>query len=700
LAQFDLNLEIQDQGEQLAGALNFNRDIFEHETIERMAGHYRTILEGFVADSKAHLSDLPLLTQNELSRLSAGWTEPTPHIAENENIQTWFESQVERTPQAVAVEFEGEMLTYADLNMRANRLAYSLIDLGVGPDQLVGLCVEPSLYLVVGILGILKAGGAYVPLDPQYPSERLQFMLGDAEIELVVSEERSLSQINHPGLRIHILDVESGRKNSIRDENPKVDVGQRNLAYVLYTSGSTGEPKGVLVTHGNVLQLLGTAGEHCNFGRKDVWALFHSFTFDFSVWEFFGALLFGGRLIVISPQMRHALDNYFEQVVFKRLTVMSMIPPLFFEASRMPKFYQRLRSSNLRHIFFGGDLLDESALQPFFWGSQANAIRATNIYGPTETTVFVTWHDLSGEELDESLGSTIGRPLAGTRIFILDPHQNPLPAGVPGEIVIAGSSVTRGYLNRPELNRERFIQHPLDPRPNARLYRTGDIGRLSADGVLEFLSRQDSQVKIRGFRVELGEVETALRSHPAVADAVVNLVDAGNQDAFLAAYVIFEQDKSLQLSELRDFLSKTLPEYMIPTALKEIEAIPLTPIGKLDRSMLPDLGPKERGLETVVVKPETELEKRLMVIWTKVLGISDVGVRDSFFNLGGHSLMAMQLVARVREELSVELNVQDIFGRGQTIAGMAELIELRSWLTSETRDKGNAAEQDQEQGRI
>lgn len=700
LAQFDLTLEIHDQGEQPVCALSFNQDIFEKATIERMAGHYRTILEGVVADPQAHISDLPLLTHAELPQRGTSREETSPQKSTVDGLHTWFESQVEKTPQAVAVEFESEALTYAALNAQANQLAYTLIDLGVGPDQPVGLCLEPSQNMVVAILGILKAGGAYMPLDPDFPLERLQFMLRDARVEVVVSEQSLLPKLTGGDTSILILDAERDRIEAMPIENPSVEIGVHNLAYVLYTSGSTGEPKGVQITHGNVIQLFHASEAHCRFDAQDIWPLFHSFTFDFSVWECFGALLYGGRLLVIPVRMRRALDVYFEQVVFERLTILTMIPPLFFEAARLPQFYDRLYGSNIRRIFLGGDVLDYARLEPFFRADRAGRIAATNIYGPTETTVFVTWHDISQDDMVGSLGSVIGRSLEDTDIFILDRDLNLLPVGVPGEIVIGGPGVARGYLNRPKLNKQHFIEHPLDPRPGSRFYRTGDVGRLRADGMLEFLGRKDAQVKIRGFRVELGEIEAALQAHPSVAEAVVQLIGDSVQDRILIAYVVLEGDKSLPLPEMRAFLSDFLPEYMIPAAVKVIESIPLTSIGKLDRNALPDLGPRERALETAFVEPQSELEKRLESIWKQVLDVSEVGAHDSFFNLGGHSLMAMQLVARVREQLAIELNVQDVFGKGRTIAGMAEVIETRRWLSSGSTDRGGEDSDNKDQGRI
>jgi amino acid adenylation domain-containing protein len=698
LAQFDLTLEIDDRGDRLACAFSFNQDIFERATIERMTGHYRTLLEGFVSDPLARISDLTLLTQAEMPRLSFGRDKPVK--LPTENLHSWFEAQVQQTPHAAAIEFEGETLTYKTLNKQANRLAHTLLDLGVNPNQLVGLCVEPSLNLVVGILGILKAGGAYVPLDPSYPRERLQFMLGDANIDLVVSEEPFLPLITRSGLSTLALDSEADRIAVMSDDNPAAEVGRQDLAYVLYTSGSTGEPKGAEITHGNVIQLFQATEDRYCFGSEDIWSLFHSFTFDFSVWELFGALLYGGRLVVIPVSMRRALDTFFEQVVFERLTILAMIPPLLFEAARMPAFFDRLGGSKLRHIFLGGDELEAAKLAPFFQGDSADRIQISNVYGPTEATVFATWHEVGPPDLDQTLGSIIGRPLEGVNIFILDPNLNLLPVGVQGEIVIGGPGVARGYLNRPALDRERFITHPLDPRPGSRFYRTGDVGRIRTDGELEFLGRQDAQIKIRGFRVEPGEIEAVLQSHVAVSEAVVQLVETDARDEILAAYVVLEGDQSLQFPEMRAFLSGILPDYMIPSAMMEIESVPLTSIGKLDRKALPDLGPRERSLPTTPVEPETGLQKRLQALWMRVLQVSEVGLHDNFFNLGGHSLLAMQLVARVREQLSVELNVQDVFGKGQTIAGMAEVIELRSWLTSAANAKGVEGGQDQEQGRI
>ncbi|MGD8823018.1 MAG: amino acid adenylation domain-containing protein, partial [Anaerolineales bacterium] len=681
VSRFDINLMLWQQGAQVSGHWEFSTDLYNRTTIERFSQHFLRFLKNVVSNPQQTISNILLIDEDEQKRLLSQTRTPatfTPPVA---CIHERFEAQVDRTPHAVAVEYEGETLTYHALNQHANRLAHLLIDRGVRPDQMVGLCVQPSLNLVVAILGILKAGGAYVPLDPNYPLRRLQFMLDDASIDLVVSEEASRSKIMRKGTSILALDSEADRIAAMPDENPKVNVKPDNLAYVIYTSGSTGQPKGALIAHSNVIQLFEGSEESCRFGPDDTWALFHSFTFDFSVWELFGALFYGGRLIVIPVSMRRSLDTYFKKVVFKRLTILAMIPPLFFEAALMPQFFDRLAGSKLRHIFLGGDVLDVSKLAPFFQRDGAKPIRITNVYGPTETTVFVTWHEVSRKDLDQASGSIIGRPLDGASIFIFDSHLNLLPVGVPGEIVVGGLGVSRGYLNRPELDHQRFIEHPLDPRPDSRFYRTGDVGRIRADGELEYLGRQDDQVKIRGFRVETGEIEVVLAQHEAVQGCVVKVGKEHQADETLWAYVAPKEGMSLTKQDLESYLGSQLPEYMLPNRYFILDKIPLTSTGKIDRSALSGGAYEELSDSGGYVAPRDPLESQIAAIWEQILGVQPVGRNDNFFDLGGHSLLALQLLSALRIATGVDLSVAALF-QAPTVAKQARLIKKREWKPS------------------
>jgi amino acid adenylation domain-containing protein len=685
---FDLSLFLRERKGRYVGYIEYSTDLFDRDRIERMTGHFRILLEGIVADPDRRIAVLPMLTQGERHQLLVEWNDTAADYPKNKCIHELFEEQVERTPDLIAVAFQGQHLTYRELNARANQLAHHLRGLGVGPEKLVGICVERSLEMVIGLLGILKAGGAYVPLDPTYPSERLKFMLEDAQASLVITL-RSWARDHGP------LGRQSGRLSAGGDlggvvcldrdwqlieresaENPKTDVAADNLAYVIYTSGSTGQPKGVAVEHRNTVNLLRWAKNIYTSRDLESVLASTSICFDLSVFELFVPLSWGGKIVLAENAL-----SLIEHKITGNVTLINTVPSAMtavLAAGRLP--------DAVRVVNLAGEPLRPDLVGQLY--DSGNVDEVYDLYGPTETTTYSTFTLRSANGR-----ATIGKPIADTRIYILDGYLQPVPVGVAGEIVIGGSGVARGYLNRPELTAERFIANCFGPRRDDRLYRTGDRGRYLRNGDIEFVGRMDNQVKIRGYRIELGEVEVVLREHPRVKESVVVAVNDGSSlsqtgtrslssaqselpersdnPQSLVAYVVPKTEAALSDAELRSFLKAKLPLYMVPEAVVVLGALPVSATGKIDRSRLPMLKPL---MTDVAVVPRTEIEQLLVQIWRDVLHLKTVGIHDNFFALGGHSLLAIQVVSRVREVFGKALPLAAIFD-APTIAALATTIE-------------------------
>ncbi len=673
-AKFDLTLSMENTASGLVGVWEYNTDLFDRSTIERMTGHFFTMLTGIIANPKERISQLPLLTQVGQRQLLIEWNDTLKDYPKDKCIHQLLESQVERTPDAVAVVYENQQLTYYELNCRANQLAHYLRSLGVGADVLVGLCVERSLEMIVGLLGILKAGGAYVPLDPEYPTERLSFMLEDAQVSVLLTQQQLVKKLPHQA-RVLCLDTDWEKIALECESNLENTATPDNLAYVIYTSGSTGKPKGVLVNHSNVVRLFAATNWY-NFNSQDVWTLFHSYAFDFSVWEIWGALLYGGRLVVVPYLLTRAPESFYQLLCQEKVTILNQTPSAFRQLIQAEQSIATVGFVNLRLVIFGGEALEAKSLQPWFERHGDTSPQLVNMYGITETTVHVTYRPLSKADLNNT-ASVIGRPIPDLQVYVLDEHKQPVPIGVGGEMYVGGAGVARGYLNRPELTAERFISNPFD---KSKLYKTGDLARYLPNGELEYLGRIDQQVKVRGFRIELGEIEALLASHPAVWESVVVVREDEPGDKRLVAYVVLNTEQFPKAAELRQFLKAKLPEYMVPSAFVVLESLPLTSNGKVDRRALraPDLYSDACGglrLRTdKYVAPRNTIEELLAQIWAQVLKVEQVGVDDNFFTLGGHSLLATQLVSRIRNIFKVELPLRELFGTA-TLADLAHLIE-------------------------
>ena len=686
-AKFDLALGLEEGLEGINGTLEYSEDLFDASTARRIAGHFITLLESIAANPEQRLSNLPILTKPEQQQLLFEWNNTQSELPENQCLHELFEAQTERTPDAIAVVFDGKQLTYRELNRRANQLAHHLKSLGVKPEIPVGIFVDRSLEMVVGLLGILKAGGAYVPLDPAHSDERFNFMLEDAGVEILIAQSHLGEKIDRA---LHKIFLDSDWQNiaAESEENPSSEATPDNLAYVIYTSGSTGKPKGVQVNHRNVVHLFAATRPLFNFSESDVWTLFHSYAFDFSVWELWGALIYGGRLVIVPYFVARSPIAFYELLCQERVTVLNQTPSAFRQLMLGEESVESGNNLSLRLVIFGGEALELQSLKPWFERHGDRSPQLVNMYGITETTVHVTYRPLSLADLNGP-GSVIGCAIPDLQLYILDKNRQLVPVGIPGEMYVGGAGVARGYLNRPDLTAERFISNPFSEKKEARLYKTGDLARYLPNGDIEYLGRSDHQVKIRGFRIELGEIEAAIGQHPAVREAIALVREDNPGDKRLVAYIVAnsqlrgghgDTDPTHPefINHLRVFLKQKLPQYMIPSAFVLLEAMPLTPNGKIDRRSLraPDTNTAE--FESNFTEPRTPDEQLIAEIWAEVLGLERVGIHDNFFDLGGHSLLATQAISRLREAFQIEVPLRSLF-ESPTVATVTEsLLQYRA----------------------
>lgn len=685
-AKFDISAAFVERDGEMTLRIEYRTDLFEAETIERMLGHFRNLLEGIVANPEQRISELPLLTETEKHQLLVEWNDTKREYPKDKCIHEMFEEQVEKTPDAIAVVFEEQQLTYRELNTRANQLAHYLRKLGVDPEVPVAICMERSIDMIVGLLGILKAGGAYVPLDPSYPKERLAFMLEDTKAAVLVTQSQFVSQLpkliddgqpananndqhrsDVTGLRSRIVCLDTDWEKVAKDssENPSAGATAEHLAYVIYTSGSTGKPKGVMISHRAISSHMLWMQEALPLSESDRVLQKTPFNFDASIWEFYAPLLGGARLVMAPPRAHQDSACLVKILAEQQVTVLQLVPSML----RFLVEEQGLEScQSLRRVFCGGEVLPFQLRERFSGRSKAELY---NLYGPTEATIDVTCGIC---EHNDGQSVPIGRPIANTQAYILDRSLNPVPIGVVGELHIGGNGLARGYLNHPELTAEKLLPNPFSDYPNSRLYRTGDLARYRSDGSIEFLGRIDNQVKIRGFRIELGEIEAVLAQHPSIQHAVVLAREDTPGDKRLVAYLVASTDSAASASELRHFLQQKLPEYMVPSAFMFLDSLPLTPNGKLDRKALPVPDQTRPELAETYTAPRTPVEKLLAQIWAVVLKLDKVGIHDNFFRLGGHSLLATQVISRAREAFQVELPVRALF-EAPTVAELALRIK-------------------------
>jgi amino acid adenylation domain-containing protein len=662
VAKFDTTLIMMETGEGLGGFWEYNVDLFDTATVERMVGHFNALLESVVADADRRVAEVPLLDESEERLLLEEWNNTAADYSVGRCVHQLFEARAALDPGATAARCEGESITYGELNERANRLAHHLRSLGVGSEVMVGVLMERSINWVVALLGVLKAGGAYVSLDPQYPAERLAFMVEDARAPVLLTQGRLVGDgVESGDVKVVRIDDDWDTIAGHDAHDPENLAAPENAAYVVYTSGSTGRPKGVVTSHGSILNLVFWHQREFAVDERDRASQVARMGFDASVWEIWPYLTAGASVHLIDEETRLSPPRVKDWLAENRITI-GWLPPALAEGVLASEGLERL---SLRKLLTGSDRV---VLRP----PQSLGCDFVNAYGPTEATVIVTAGLISGDA--ESGGAPhIGRPLANTQVYILDSRMRPVPVGVAGELCIGGDNLARGYLHRPALTAEKFVPSPFGARPGARLYRTGDLARYLPDGNIEFIGRIDHQVKIRGFRIEVGEVEATLLRHPSVEAAAVVVHEAG--DKRLVAYVVtVAEQEPPSGGELRDFLRGSLPEYMVPSAFVPVGALPLSPNGKVDRKVLP--APDYAGAEAAAdyVAPATPLEEELAAMWSGVLGVERVGTRHNFFELGGHSLLATQLVSRVRERFDVELPLRDFF-ESPTVAQLAAAVE-------------------------
>ncbi|MBD2606574.1 non-ribosomal peptide synthetase [Scytonema hofmannii FACHB-248] len=680
-SKFDLTLFMEDSEQGLVATCEYNTDLFNVDTITRMLGHFQTLLESIVSDPQQCVSDLQLLTPSEVQQLLVDWNDTKTDYPQDKCIHQLFEAQVEKTPDAIAVVFENQQLTYHELNNQANHLAYYLQKLSVKPEVLVGICMERSLEMVIAVLGILKAGGAYLPLDPSHPKERLAFILQDTQSPVLLTQQRLINKLPTDGIKVFCLDSDWKKIAQESSENPVCKTSSANLAYVIYTSGSTGKPKGTLIPHQGLLNYLTWCTQAYTVEQGKGTTVHSSLAFDLTITSLFSPLLVGCQVELIpEDQSIESLGNVLRQESNLSLVKITPAELLLLSGQLSSK---EVAGITRAFIIGGENLLTQSIA---FWKAFAPETMLVNEYGPTETVVGCCIYRVPNGEI-ESSSVPIGQPIANTQLYILDQYYQPVPIGVPGELYIGGAGLARGYLNQPELTAVKFIPNLFSHEPGARLYKTGDLARYRWDGNLEFLGRIDHQVKVRGYRIELGEIEGLLGQHPEVQEAVVLMREDVPKNQRLVAYFVANTEIAPITTNLRNFLKEKLPEYMVPSVFVQLKALPLTTNGKVDRRAFPVPDGDRPELEEVYVAPRFEMERVIATIWQEVLHLEKVGVNDNFFDLGGHSLLMVQVNRKLREVLQRDLSVVEMF-QNPTINSLAQHLSQKQELSfTGTRDR-------------
>ncbi len=660
---------------QLFLRIQYDRRCFDDGSIERMLRHLQNLLVGMIADPERSIGQISPLSESEKHQLLRQWNDTVESFSTHSTVHQLFEAQAERTPDAIAVEFNGRRLSYRDLNARANQVARYLKRRGVGPEKLVGVCFERSVEMIEALLGVLKAGGGYVPMDPTYPPERLAYMLDDAKIAVLLTEDRwrrklalslSASQSRSAPFETVCVDRVSGQIDQESTQNLACDSAPEDLAYVIYTSGSTGSPKGVGIAHRSLVNCLNSMRDQLAFTERDTLLAVTTISFDIAGIEIYLPLITGAKILLAGREDVADGSRLVKLLMQHAATAMQATPStwrLLLEAG--------WQGADRFKILCGGESLAADLVAPLL----ARGV-VWNLYGPTETTIWSTAHRLTPG--DASI--PIGRPIANTEIYVLDGCLHPAPIGIPGELHIGGAGLARGYLNRPELTAKKFIANPFSTNPTARLYKTGDLVRYLPDGNLEFVGRIDNQVKVRGFRIELGEIENILARHPGIRQAAVLAREDNPQDKRLVAYIVPRPELDLTTDRLRSYLKDQLPEYMIPSAFVLLDDLPLTPNGKIDRKALPSPDQNRLGIGGRYQSPRTTMEQALAGIWAEVLGVDKVGIHDNFFDLGGHSLVAVRLVNLIKRKIGLTLRIAHIY-QAPTVKQMAGILDNREAAT-------------------
>lgn len=669
ISKFDITLNVDKKNDSINFKLEYKTNLYNEEFMRRLAGHYINLLNSIIKNPYEKLGNIEIISDLEKHQIFEEFNTSICNYPSNKTIQDIFEEQVERYPNKIAVSFMDQSLTYKELNAKSNKLARLLRKKGVKPDTVVTLMVEQSLNMIVGIIAILKAGGAYLSIDTGYPKERIKFILEDSKSKLVLVDNFYKDELKFDDAElINIDDEKNYLESDINIENIN---SPSDLAYIIYTSGTTGKPKGVMLEHKNLVRLLYNDDFQFDFSSNDVWTMFHSISFDFSVWEMYGALLYGGKLVIVHKLVAREPSEFYKLLVKEKVTVLNQTPTAFLNIVRLDS-EKKNTELKLRYIIFGGEALSPSLLKP--WKNKYPKVKLINMYGITETTVHVTYKEIGNKEIDDNI-SNIGRAIPTLNTYIMDENLKLVPIGVRGEICVGGEGVCRGYLNRQELTDKKFVKNPY--KSNERIYRSGDLARWLPNGELEYLGRIDNQVKIRGHRIELGEIENKLVEYELIKEAVVLAKKDSTGINCLCAYIVARED--ITINEIRSHLAKELPEYMIPAYFVNIKSMPLNSNGKVDRKNLPE---PELNLNTGVEyeRPKNEVENVICKIWTKVLDLKKVGVTDNFFSVGGDSIKAISIINSINKQLKTNLKMKDIYVN-QTIREIASTLEHREQLT-------------------
>lgn len=674
VAKFDMTLGMTEFRQSLMCNIEYCSALFEASTMQRLANHFQNLLQGVIANPDQHISELPMLSPEDRKKFVYGWNDTHRDYPRDVFVPHLFEQRVEETPDATAVVYEDKRLTYRELNERANQLGHFLKKRGVGPEVRVAVCVERSLEMIVGVMGVMKAGGAYVPLDAMYARERLPVIMQDAECPVLLTQRSLLDTVPGNGAEVIALDSDWEHIAKESKENPHHETTWDTLAYVVYTSGSTGIPKGVMVTHGGLVNQYRAYEESYEL-RSPVgaWLYMANFSFDVFSSDLTRTLCSGGKMVICPMELLLNPAGLYGLILREKVDCAEFVPAV------LRTLTAHLQETNQKLDFMRVLVCSSDA-----WSMAdcrevleicGDGPRVINAYGVTEATIDSTYLDIDSPEMLRGEGFVpIGHPFPNTRTYVLDRHMEPCPIGVPGVLYIGGAGVARGYLKRPELNAEKFVRDPFSNDPEARLYNTGDAARYLLDGNIEFLGRTDNQVKIRGFRIELGEIEAVLGKHPTVKQAVVVARELSPGALGLVAYVVPSDGETIDIATLRTFIKGKLPAYMLPSAFEVLEKIPLNANRKVDRKALPAPKKKSDDLVRDFVAPRSETEEKLASIWSEVLQFSPVGVHDNFFELGGHSLMAIQVISRVRNHFHVELPLRTLF-ENPTVSELCVCVE-------------------------
>ncbi|NEP36451.1 amino acid adenylation domain-containing protein, partial [Moorena sp. SIO3B2] len=680
---FDLDLEIIEDGSSLVARLKYCTHLFAASTITRMLGHFQTLLEGIVTNPEQKLGQLPLMTEVELEQLLVEWNNTKTDYPKDKCIHQLFEEQVEKNPDAVAVVFEEQKLTYSQLNSKANQLAHYLQKLGVAPETLVGICVERSVEMVVGLLAILKAGGAYVPLDPNYPTSRLNYMIEDAKLSVVITKQKLLIILPETIASVICLDTYEEIISQQSQQNLENEITANQSAYLIYTSGSTGQPKGVTILHQGVVRLVCNTN-YVQLKPTDRLAQVSSTSFDAATFEIWGGLLHGAMVVIITKSLLLSPQEFVNYIKQEKITTLFLTTALFNQlAYSVPEAF-----STLKNLLFGGEAVDPKSVKQVV--EKGAPERLLHVYGPTENTTFSSWYKVN-QVAEGATNLPIGKPISNTKIYILDSQLQPVPIGVVGELHVRGDGLARGYHKRAELTAEKFISNPFENK--SKLYKTGDLARYLPDGNIEFIGRIDHQVKVRGYRIETGEIEATINQHTQVKETVVLARKDNSGNKGLVAYIVLESEtlegsdteQIEQIGKVKQYLKDRLPEYMIPSRFILLPQLPLTPNGKVDRNVLP-VPDGELVSSQEFVPPQTKTQKTLAEIWQEVLGIKQVGIHDNFFEIGGDSIISIQIVARA-QKVGIQLTTKQLLqnqtiARQAMVAGVMEIVQHQQGLVT------------------